>query len=886
MTRLLLIVALLFTQISTYAQQRGSFPVLAGDSAAARLVRTDSLIGIRGHFVGFATVQPVLTRVAGVQYTPYSGAAGAGAVVRIRGAASMDTHALPLYVVDDVPMFQHRFDEAVGANGVPGRSAFHDASTNPLLSIAPEDIEQVEVLKGAFETGQYGFVGQNGIVRIRTRRGAAGQPLRVQYTGLGGVQTTRRRYDLLGAREAAELANEAARASGGRVAYTSAQLASFEAGTDWQSEVLRTAATQEHHLSLGGSNAHGTRYHVAFNYLTRQGVVLNTNLHRYGLRLNLDQKVGRRLFLSGGLSYSQVAERRADAALIPETLSFMPTVPVYAANGSYAHDNRNRNRNPVQIANQDLHTVRNRRLLARAALRYEIAKGFFLDLRASLERDSLRGRYYQGPFNDYALRDGFETNVRNDFYQQLVLNPAISFARTLAGHHTLTAAVEANRWESRQVHSSIQYSLPSPPYNAPPLISGMSQSARGYSLMSYQLVAGYAYSGRYALQGSLRNDYSSLLSQTEQRQWLPAAQATWHAGQENWLHNRGRISTLDVWAGWGNTSNGANFASGHYFMYLLPNTLIHDFPNERTSQADVGLRLGLWHDRLTITATAYQRSTRTVRATGSFAGHLSNPDPAYITNRGAEFSVTGRWQRGRLSGSTSAAAAFNRNRYDIPSGSQALIRLPGPYFIATPGQALSSFSGYRYLGVDATGQPRFDGQAVGTLGTKQVLGSGLPRQLFNLTQEVHYSRFDLSVQLDGMFGYDVFDSNLSILDLPQGRFNATTRVRSRWTPANPNTDVPRAGSDSADPFRTPTTYTLQSGNHVRLSNVVFTAEVWRRATRSVAVFISGTNLLVLSGYRGYDPNVSGAEANPLQAGLDYGATPVPRTWQLGVRAIL
>ncbi|MFC7667068.1 TonB-dependent receptor plug domain-containing protein [Hymenobacter humi] len=124
----------------------------------------------------YTTFQPMLSRVAGVQVTPYSGAPGAGAVVRLRGAASLDSNVQPLYVVDGVPVFQYRFDSQDPYRSAPYQSAFAnpDASTNPLLSIAPEDIEQVEVLKGAFETAQYGFLGQNGVIRISTRRGRPG----------------------------------------------------------------------------------------------------------------------------------------------------------------------------------------------------------------------------------------------------------------------------------------------------------------------------------------------------------------------------------------------------------------------------------------------------------------------------------------------------------------------------------------------------------------------------------------------------------------------------------------------------------------------------------------------------------------------------------------
>ncbi|MDQ2769410.1 MAG: TonB-dependent receptor plug domain-containing protein [Bacteroidota bacterium] len=868
------------------AAQAQQADTLATDSLHVQSTTTSDPSKIRISYIRSnavsTTIQPLLSQAAGVQYTPYSGAPGAGAVVRIRGAASIDSHAQPLYVVDGVPVFQYRFNTFSGLSNVNPPSTNPDASTNPLLSIAPEDVEKIEILKGAFDTGQYGFLGQNGVIRITTRRGTAGQPLRVQYTASGGVQTARHRYPLLGAREAAELTNEAARNNGYSPEYTPAEIASFGAGTDWQAEVLRTAAMQEHHLALSGSTAHGTRYYAGLDYLNQQGIVLSTDLHRYGLRLNLDQTVGRHLRLSAGLSYSQVEEHRPTANLLPLALRLLPTVPVYAANGDYATDYGNAN--PVQVANQNLSTPRNRRLLAHAELAYEIAAGLTLDLRAALERDSLLARDYQGPANYYARIDGFETGVRGASHQQLTLNPALRYRRTLAERHALAASLEATTWRNRQAQSFLERAVPEPPFTLPPGRPSGSMFSSNYNLHNYQLAASYCYAGRYTLQGSLRADYSAQTIAPEQRQWLPAAEATWHVAQEAWLKDRGPVSTLDAWAGWGQTSNRGNYVGDHGFTYQFANTVLFQFLDELTTQADAGLHLGFWHDHLTLMATAYQRATRANRL---FPGSTLSPDPADITNRGLELSLTGGWQRGRLSGSTSVVAAFNRNRYDKPAGSQALDIRPAPYyFTVTPGQSLSSFIGYRYLGLDAAGQPRFEGRSGSSPATQQILGSGLPQQIFSLTQALHYGRFDFTAQVDGLFGYQVFDTNLVLLDVPVGDFNATTRVRDRWTPTHTATDVPRAGVQSALFYGGLTTYTLQSGNHTRLSSVVLTARVWQRAAHSASVFVSGTNLLVFSAYRGFDPNVSAAEDDPRQAGLDQGAYPVARTVSLGLRATL
>ena len=884
MVRILPIGVLLLAATAAQAQQADT---LATDSLRARSVTTScpseitKALSFRS-MGDFTTIQPLLSRAAGVQVTPYSGAPGAGAVVRIRGAASLDSHVQPLYVVDGVPVFQYRFNTFSELSNFNSPPINPDASTNPLLSIVPEDIEQVEILKGAFETGQYGFLGQNGVIRITTRRGTAGQPLRVQYTASGGVQTARHRYQLLGAREAAELANEAARNNGYSPDYTPAEIASFGAGTDWQAEVLRAAALQEHHLALSGGTAHGTRYYAGLDYLSQQGIVRRSDLRRYGLRLRLDQTVGQHLHLSAGLSYSEVAEHRPTASLLPLALRLLPTVPVYEANGDYATDYGSPN--PVQVADQNLSHPRNRRLLAHGELNYEFLPGLSLNLRASLERDSLVARDYQGPTNAYAPRDGFEDGTRRAYHQQVILNPALRYARTLGQRHAITAVAEATSWRNQQAQSFLNYR----PKGAPAGYmfnfrgGGGSTYSEQYNLVGYRLAAGYTYAGRYALQGSLRADNSTQAPPAEARQWLPAAQATWHAGEEKWLQGRGPISTLDLQVGWGRTSNRGNYADNHGLGFRVGTSSSSFFLplDELTTQVDAGLRLGLAHDRLFLTASAYRRDTEARQ--GYFGRQLP---PVYVRNRGLELALGGTWQAGRLRGSTGLTAAFNRNRYEQPTDIGIRFFVPGRNFAYTAGEPLGSFYGYRYRGLDAAGNPLFDSPN-GNFPAPQILGSGIPRQLLGLTQQLTYGKLDLQFQLDGLLGYNVFDNNLLLLDVPRGGFNATTRVRDRWTPTNTATSVPRAGSQANNIGSTVSNYTLQSGNHVRLSSVVLTAEVWRKAPHAVSVFLSGSNLLVLTAYRGFDPNVSAAEADPRQAGLDLGTYPVPRTLALGVRATL
>ncbi|MBG8553060.1 TonB-dependent receptor plug domain-containing protein [Hymenobacter guriensis] len=821
------------------------------------------------------TVQPLLSRVAGVQVTPYSGAPGAGAVVRIRGAASLDSHVQPLYVIDDVPVFQHQF-RTYDENTIPYSLSLNpDASTNPLLSLATEDIAQVEVLKGAFETGQYGSLGQNGVIRINTYRGKAKQSLRVRYTGYGAVQQARTRYQLLGARELAEIANEANLNNNYAPEYSAADLASLGRGTDWQEELLRPAVQYQHHVSLHGGTGFGTRYYASASYLHQTGIALNSRLNGYNLRLNLDQQLGQRLFLSGSLSYGDTRERRLYPFAFQDALRFRPMLPVYTAEGNYAADYELPN--PVQQVRQNYSTPHNQRLLTYAQARYQFNRSLLIEVRGSLERDSLTATDYRSREKDYTLQDGIDYGQRSGSYQQWQLNPALCFSHVMAGVHKVQAAAEATAWQNRISQSFYFYDRNRPTTNFS--YSSFTYQRRFYSL---QLTAGYTYAERYALQASLRADSSPFAPLNEKRQWLPALQGTWQLHNEAFLQQRATISRLEAWAGWGRTSNRANFSGDHGFTYRTANEPFFQFLDELTTQADAGIRLGLWKNSLELYTSVYRRETA-VRT-----GYFGQQQLAYLRNSGLETTLLGNWKKGKMSGTSTVALAFNQNRYHKPASSNALYYRSSTYSSLWENEPVATFIGYRYQGLDASGNPQFEDVTNGTQGpnAQQVLGSGLPRWLLNTTQQVQYKRFGVEMQLDGMFGYQVLDTNLALLDIPANGFNATTRVRDRWTPVHPDAQVPRAGTVRGYFFNSATTYTLQSGNHLRLSNLQLKAEIWQAQQRSISLFVSGTNLLVISKYRGYDPNVSSMEADAKQSGLDTARYPTARVVALGVQATL
>ncbi|SDY15847.1 SusC/RagA family TonB-linked outer membrane protein [Hymenobacter psychrophilus] len=830
-------------------------------------------------FSPFLPLQEQLRQVAGVQATPYSGAPGVQVAVRIRGAASLGIDAQPLYVVDGMPVFQNTFRPNAGSSIITLVPAeVQELDNNPLLSIPTEDIAQVEVLKGGYETALYGSQGLNGVIRITTRRGQAGKP-RLSYSGYGGVQHARTRYDLLDAREYATLRNEVAQRFNQPAPYSAAQLADLGRGTDWQDEVLRTAAVQEHHLGLSGGTA-TTRYYAAADYLNQEGVVLNSRLRRYAVRTALNQQIGQHLRLEATGGFSQTEQRVPNYNVVQEALFTPPTQsPTDNPRPGYYV-------NPLDRARQSYQTPEQQRLLAQLGAHYEVATGLTVDLRANLERATLRSRSYRAAFGPIP---GGQNGDLTFTYRQLTLNPALRYARSFGGaRHAVTASLEALR-QSRQTTTEQSTYTPGTAANVPGGGGSSSRSAGEAGANFYQLTAGYTFAERYQVLGTLRADASSAFAPDNRWSWLPGAQVRWHAAKENfWTAAPGK---LDVWVGWGRTSGAGNFGRNS-FLIPVPNggNLSQTAPlflPDPSQQLDAGLEAGLLNNRLTVTAQAYARRTTVSPSFSGFPSSPSTTDNVYLRNTGLELTVQGSWQAGQLAGSSQLAAAANRNRF--VTGNATSYNLP--YQRTLDGQSIATFYGYRTRPLGPTGTLEYEdtnGDGRVDFQDQQPLGSGLPRQLLSFTQQLTLGRLEAQLQADGMFGYQVNNTALLELDAPRGDANASGRVRNRWTPTNPATDVPVAGSRLLGGGVNPgfSTYTLQSGNHVRLSAVTVSYKVWERDARNVRLWLGGQNLLVLTKYRGYDPNVSSAGSNNQQAGLDAGAYPTARTVLLGLRATL
>ena len=304
--------------------------------------------------------EAMVGKMPGVQVSQSTGAPGSSLQIKVRGTGTITAGTSPLYVVDGVPLAQEQ-----------------------LNTFNMNDVESIEVLKDASSAAIYGSRGSNGVVLITTKRGQEGRAT-VSYNGYYGWQTVSKKIDMLNAYEYADLVNDARNntytdkmesinrkliaqnknplsfdisdSNAIRLQNTSndyntivpVEILPYLRGekglvdTDWQDEIFRTAGMQSHSVSVSGGSPK-IRYYASVDYLSQEGVIINSDFTRYSSRFNLDVTEG---IFKFGLSLnpsvtienavnSDGAYNSGGGGIIASALHSAPIFPVYNPDGSF-----------------------------------------------------------------------------------------------------------------------------------------------------------------------------------------------------------------------------------------------------------------------------------------------------------------------------------------------------------------------------------------------------------------------------------------------------------------------------------------------------------------------------------------------------------------------
>lgn len=864
--------------------------------------------------------QALQARAPGVNVTQTSSAPGGGLSVRIRGANSLISGSEPLYVIDGLPIYPD--------NGSFGTSGNRQAG-NALSSLNPNDIESIEVLKDASATSIYGSRGSNGVVLITTKRGKAGEAT-VNIESSYSTQTIARKIDLLSGADFGRYLNTLDISQGGSPRYTEDQISSFGKGTDWMDAILRTGSIWNNQLSITGGNQ-SSRYAVIGNYLENEGVIINTNFKRYGLRLNLDNDLlNGKAMLSNSWSFARTignnvpTDRGGPGGLIITALGLDPTVPVYDANGNYnypLYDGRF-TINPVAEAMEGVDRDATNRFFGTSALTIPLTKD--LKFRTSLGLDILnatRNTFYNsktrlGRQNARELQR-FDRNLIN------LLNENIfTYSKSLSGGHNLEvmAGYTYQKEDNQSAYQAIR-GLDSDDFESLNFQNGTvpqigSSNRTEWGLQSLLGRINYNYNDRYLITLTARRDGSTRFGPNNKWATFPSAAIGWRVVNEKFFENAGLGSIFDdlkVRVSYGVTGNSqipayqsTSDLSPRYYVFngvLVSGYASTRMPNadlkwEQTRMFNVGLDMGFFNNRLGITVDYFNNRTTDLllyvsipQSTG-FNTLLKNTGS--LANKGVEVSADIKVaSSGDFSWDLNGNVSILRNQIEdlgdsapfFANSTSGHLGVNGSWVEA--GNPIGIWRGYNFVGIKPDGSPLYEDRDENGQITAEdytIIGDPNPDLTWGLSSSLKFKGFDFTVFFRGVHGNDVRNLQQSEIGDGAQKINQIANILTdSWTAQNPNANRPSvdARRDFASYRRS--SFFIEDGSFIRLQNVSLGYNLTApKFIRSARVFVSAQNLLLITDYKGFDPEVNNQGQNNLNRGDDYDAYPRARSFTFGV----
>ncbi|MEJ7770242.1 MAG: SusC/RagA family TonB-linked outer membrane protein, partial [Chitinophagaceae bacterium] len=833
------------------------------------------------------------------------------------------------------------------------------------------DIETVDVLKDASAAAIYGSRATNGVVMITTKKGRRDGKIRVSVDSYFGTQEVTKRLSLLDTEGFKQYAiayrgSQVSRLTAPDInqpIYAGATQTYGQTNTDWQDAYFKKGAMTQQNIGLSGGNGI-SRFYASAGYMNQEGTSPSVAYRRYNFRINSDHVIGK-VFTFGENLYAAYTDQAYDnnetgaRSNLVNVIRMMPHIPVLdpTSNGGYRGVDATKDggdpTNPVEDA--ALKNPGNRKtakILGTAYLEANLTS--WLKLRSTFGVDYVNGLTYRfAPiFNDNGSIAGSSatqatiTNNRN-VSTVLLFTEQVSFDQTFGNHHLNAVAVYEQQGQKtlQENQSGNQSSNALRTLNNATNVSAQTLVGEN-TLISYLGRINYDFNGKYLLSAAVRRDGLSVWAPGKKWATFPSGSIGWRIDQEEFMKNQTKISELKVRAGYGLTGlNGTVLGNTPWLVSVNSNSAYYPFNNsltggpsssiqrlgnkdlewEKTKQLNIGLDLGLFNNKVTLSAEYYERKTDnlilSVPLPPSFGFITStvSQNVGSMNNNGFEAQLGYNDGNGALKWNASANVSFNTNKVtrlaegvtNIEAGGNADF---GTYNITNTavGQPIQSFYGWVVEGIfqDAAEIAGHAKQTAGTgpgdikfqntnkdavidLKDRQFLGSFIPKMTYAINGGVGYRNFDVSVFFQGVQGNKIYNATRVITEGMIRFFNAGTQVLNAWTPSNKNTTIPRAVSSDPNQNARPSTRFLEDGSYLRLKNLMLgynlaeapLVSLTKGAIKNFRIYVSAQNILTFTKYTGYDPEVGNrTPGSSLTNGIDFAVYPQPKSFQIGLQA--
>ena len=826
-------------------------------------------------------------KVVGASINMNNGAPGGGGQVQIRGASSLIGRIDPLFVVDGVIV-----SNAVRSN-MQGRitgslNSGEENGTNRLADINSNDIENIEILKGAAASAIYGSQATNGVVIITTKRGKAGAP-RFNLTSRVGASSL---IESKGSRNF-ETLDELLAVAGNPDAEAMAE----EVCTpncphyDYVKELYdRRDPSYEFVGNLSGGAGAGTRYFVSGMHKFEPGTAINTQAKRQTLRANLDQAIGSRLTaaISGSMmrSFSQRGVANNDNSFSSPLYNFGYTPAVFPfwkkdetgrytfnpfpPGGIQAASNVFQNFD-LQRNNEDVH-----RLITSGRLNYTAFSNasntitltgqggvdWFSSenyLLAPPELQSMqRGSNQAGNYPGFAIQ-GNGTNRLSNFGLSAIWN-MFSGASISS---TFSAGIQTGQVGSNDYNVIGQGLTPTQSNAAGAQLTSVTHNRSSVVNQAFYVQEDLLLFGeKLFVSGGVRGERSSVNGDVEKLYYFPRGQASYRL-----INPISKVNELKFRAAIGQSGNQP--AYGERFLTVTSAGLIdgrpafiqagaignQDVAPERLTETEFGIDASLLNERVRAEATYYDRSLTDLLVRPALAPSTGVTSTVVnggkMSTKGYEAALTFVPIQTRNLTWTSRNTWF-QNRADIVSFPAGVT----PFALATAARGFGNAYGYLRFTPGYTVSTIFGSKLInGVATTNQKVGDANPRYTMQFSNDFTFGNFGLNFLVDYRHGGDVSNMTLNLYDEGANTWD--------YEEESPEEGVPLGEYryNTWNGGRNTAVY-IQDGSYTKVREINLTYQVPQRfvsrvrGAQTMSLNLSGRNLFIISGYNGYDPEVN------------------------------
>lgn len=838
-------------------------------------------------------------KVAGLNITTTGDPNGSPSIT-LRGASSLREGAAmqPYYVID----------------GIPGVD---------ISMVAPDDIESIDVLRDATATAIYGSKAANGVIIINTKRGKAGQGrTNVTYSGYVAFDNILKKMDVATADELRTYAQK-----NGKTLNNDKG-----ANTDWQDEVLRTAISHNHNLSITGGNDK-TTYMASVNFQNREGVILGTNMDRLNVRSLITTKVLKdRLEMSAGVNSrygkSQGVPMSSEGISVLDAMNyFSPGLPLRDENGNWSVASGSQNMNPMSLIYEDTSETiwKNTQIIGKATL--EILKGLKWSANYSFTNS-------QSTYSEYHTHNTQQPGInaqngqakRNTYFgHEHIFETYGNYDTTINDAHKLSV-MAGYSWEEKMYNDGFgltvhdfyddvlkwnQLTYASTIDGIPAIESGTKETIRN---ISFYARASYSYNSKYMIQATIRRDGSSVFGKDNRWGTFPSVSVAWNITEEDFMKNQNVLSNLKLRLGYGISGNALGFgaytpyetygASG-FFTYngkswrtlAATKNANPDLKWESTGMFNVGVDYAFLDGRINGTVEFYNKKTKDLIWNYPVSQNLYpfgdiNANVGEMTNRGVEISINAIPIRTRsFEWNTTLTLAHNKNTVDKLSNEQfktdrftqgdpmiAGVSSEGFTQRIIEGEPLGTFYTWEFAGYNKDGMASYyvrDAETGERTGETTINPEYKDRTITGCAQP------KLNFGWNNTFSWKNWNATIFLTGvLGNDLYNG---ARANYT----SPEIYTAGKNMLKEFiyERPATDTggnipsdrfIEDGSYLRLANLTlgYTFKNFNNWLQNVQLYITCNNLFTISGYKGLDPEVN---MGGLAPGVDHRWSTYPHT---------